>query len=432
MRSDQSKNENPEKRDRSLAKPDFLLEPIRMLRSLCWLCLLPFFLTTCRKESRPAPGIEAYVWQDPDRPAVSSAMQRAAGAIATFHVRAAELRWNGRSFVVERPVSNRLPTPGCGLVLRIGASAAGLEWTDDQVAQVATVVRSLAALSPREIQCDYDCPQKRLNRYRALLGSLQKAAGKVPLVPTVLPSWMDEPDFPQLIRDRPGYVLQVHSLNLPKSPTAPVLLFDPLASRAAVKRAAALGVPFRVAMATYGCEVWFDRDDKVIEVVSEDLPPQDRVPARKSFAFADPIESAKLIEEWMKDPPAGLRAVIWYRLPIEGDRRNWTWDTLAKVSKGEQAAAELSFEAVDHAGTGDLFVMNRGGFPAPLPAEIIVTSPVIAADGAGAYRLEHRADGLHFIRRPEIWPWIDPGKKIPTGWLRTSGKEARMEWHFAP
>jgi hypothetical protein len=204
MWSDQSKNENPEKWDRSLAKSDFLLEPIWMLRSLCWLCLLPFFLTTCRKESRPVPGIEAYVWQDPDRPAVSSAMQRAAGAIATFHVRAAELRWNGRSFVVERPVSNRLPTPGCGLVLRIGASAAGLEWTDDQVAQVATVVRSLAALSPREIQCDYDCPQKRLNRYRALLGSLQKAAGKVPVVPTVLPSWMDEPDFPQLIMIGPA------------------------------------------------------------------------------------------------------------------------------------------------------------------------------------------------------------------------------------
>lgn len=415
-----------------MAKSDFLVEPGGMLRALFWPCLLPLVLTACRKESRSAPAIEAYVWQDPDRSEVTEAIQLAKDTVTRFHARAAELRWNGRKFAVERPVGKQLPSPGCGLVLRIGSSASGLDWDPDQIAQVAAVVRSLASLSPAEIQCDYDCPQRRLTRYQTLLDSPQQAAGTVPVVPTVLPSWLDETAFKALVRDRPGYVLQVHSLGLPKHPADPVTLFDPAAARIAVKRASALGVPFRVAMATYGCEVWFDPNGRVIEVVSEDAPSREMVPASRSFAFADPIESSKLVRQWLDDTPDGLRAVIWYRLPIAGDRRNWSWSTLSQVAKGEQAASALRFEGEDHAGTSDLFVVNRGGFPEPLPREIRVTSPVVTADGAGAYRLEPQAGGLRFILRPEIWPWIDPGKKIPAGWLRTPAGEPRIEWHFAP
>jgi len=404
-----------------------------MLRPLRWLWLIPLLLNACRKEEpRPVPVIEAYVWQNPNRPAVIAAMQQATPTVATFHVRAAELRWNGKVFTIDRPVVGKLPTPGCGLVVRIGASAASLEWTNEQIDAVAAVVRSLAALGPKEIQCDYDCPQKRLDHYRRLLDALQAAAGSVPVSPTVLPSWLGEASFEKLVAGRSGYVLQVHSLGLPKTPAEPVKLFDPDAARASVKRASALGIPFRVAMATYGCEVWFGPDDKVIEVISEDASPDGKVPARRSFALADPIESAKLVREWSAAPPAGLQAVIWYRLPIEGDRRNWPWVTFSKVVKGEEAPEIVTFEGMDHNGTQDLFVMNRGDFPAPLPAEIIVISPVTASDGVGAYRMERQSDGLHFIRRQEVWPWLDPGKKISTGWLRSATKEARMEWHYPP
>lgn len=417
-----------------MAKSDFLVEPCGMSRALFWLCLLPLVLTACRKgkESRPVPAIEAYVWQDPDRPEVAAAIRQATDTMSAFHVRAAELRWKGNSFAVERGVQASLPVAGCGLVMRIGASASALDWTSDQIEAVADVVRSLALLHPREIQCDYDCPQKRLGRYHELLAALQQAAGRIPVIPTVLPSWLEEPAFGRLVADRPGYVLQVHSLSLPKHADQPVILFDPAAARIAVRRASSFNVPFRVAMATYGCEVWFGPDGKVIDVISEDAAPHGVVPYRRSFALADPVESAKLIREWTVDPPAGLQAVIWYRLPVEGDRRNWPWLTLQQACKGELGAGDLTLETSDHDGTSDLFVVNRGAFPLLLPSAILVKSPVTAADGAGACRIEHREDGVHFIRRGDLWPWLNPGKKIPIGWLRSSEKQARMDWQFLP
>jgi Protein of unknown function (DUF3142) len=396
------------------------------------LLLALLLVTSCRKAPQGIPAIEAYVWQNPDRPAVTAAVQEARGQVATFHVRAAEFRWDGKAFTVDQAVKNQLPFPNCGLVVRIGASASRLEWTPQQTEAVAAVIRGLASLQPKEIQCDYDCPQKRLDRYGVLLDALQLAAGEIPVTPTVLPSWMGEPAFKNLIAKRPGYVLQVHSLGLPKSPDDPVRLFDPVASRAYIKQASALGVPFRVAMATYGCEVWFDGEGRVIEVISEDRPATGNVPARRSYALADPLESARLIEEWNREPPAGLQAVIWYRLPIKGDQRNWPWSTLQQVASGQVTASATTLEAVMQHETRDLSVINHGAFPAALPAEIVVTSTVIAADGSGAYRLERRADGLHFIRRAEVWPWLDPGEKIPTGWLRTAVNPSRMDWFFAP
>lgn len=402
--------------------------------SFRWLIpLLIFSLTACRKEPpRPAPAIEAYVWQSPSRADVVAAIRQSHGTVATLHVRAAEMRWNGKAFETTQAVKGPLPEPGCGLVLRIGASASRLEWTPDQIAPVSALVRELAALQPKEIQCDYDCPQSRLDRYTRLLDTLQKEAGAITLVPTTLPSWLDEPGFKKLVATRPGYVLQVHSLQLPKQAGQPVVIFDPATARAAVKKAAAIGVPFRIAMATYGCEVWFGSDGKVMEVISEDSAPLNKVPASRAFTLADPTESARLIREWNTAPPPGLQAVIWYRLPVEGDRRNWPWVTFQHVVRGEEAASNLTLEGTDHDGTLDLHIVNRGDFPALLPAEAIVTTPVVTADGAGAYRLEKRDDGLHYLRREGIWPWLDPGKKIPAGWLRTREPVSRIDWHFTP
>ncbi len=398
-----------------------------------WIIPVLLLLVGCQKEApRPAPGVQAYVWQDCGKPEVQRALTDSSGVITTLHLRAAELRWTGRNFKVERVITDRLPAPACGLVMRIGASAARLEWTAAEIGEVAKVVGELAELKPTEIQCDYDCPQSRLDRYIVLLEALQKAAGAVPVIPTTLPSWLDAPAFAKLVTGRPGYVLQVHSLQLPKTPDEPVLLFDPAATRLAVKRASSLGVPFRVAMATYGCEVWFGPDGKVMDVISEDGATEGKFPARRSFSLADPIESARLIREWNQNPPPGLNAVIWYRLPIEGDRRNWPWQTFQLVAKGEERPASVVMEDVPQDQVSDLFLVNHGEFPAPLPAHIVVTSPVEAADAIGSYRLERREDGLHFIRRAEVWPWLDPGKKIPIGWLRSSGKPSRIAWHFSP
>jgi hypothetical protein len=393
-----------------------------------WLLILLLTLTACQKQVRPPLTVEAYVWQSADRPAVRDAMLRGEKSISTFHLRAAELKWTGDHFTIERPLT-KLPSPNCGLVVRIGASAAQLDWTPQQIEPVANVFRELAKLHPTEIQCDYDCPQKRLDRYRVLLQALRSAAGKVPIFATALPTWLGESSFPRLVEGS-GYILQVHSLQLPAREGDPVVIFDPASASAAARKASKLHIPFRIAMATYGCEVRFDAKGKVVNVISEGGG--DPSPGKRAFALADPNESARLVREWTIQPPDGMTGIIWYRLPVEGDRRNWPWETFQSVIHGESATANLELIASPGPGARDLFVANRGKFPSRLPPEIIVTTPATAADGAGAYRLEVRENELHFFLTEDLWPWLDPGQKIPTGWLRNSDGSASIEWHLPP
>ena len=362
-----------------------------------WLTLALLLLAGCEKSTRPPLSVEAYVWQSPDRPEVRQAITRAEGTVETFHVRAAELRWTGKKFAIQRFLT-QLPSPGCGLVVRIGASASRLEWTPSQIEIVAGVVRELAKLHPREIQCDYDCPQKRLPGYRVLLDALQSAAGTVPVLPTALPTWLDEPDFRKLIAGRGGYVLQVHSLQLPKAPGESAAIFDPSAARIAANKAAALQVPFRIAMATYGCEVRFGADGKVADVVSEDA--SSAPGAARTFILADPVESARLVREWMEKPPTGMQGIVWYRLPVAGDRRNWPWETFQLVVRGEMDQSAADFEATPGTGARDLFVTNHGRFPVLLPEEILVTSP--GDCGRRSRGLPHGAAGRRASLHPQI------------------------------
>ena len=176
--------------------------------------------------------------------------------------------------------------------------------------------------------------------------------------------------------------------------------------------------------------MWFGKDGKVADVISEDAPPDGRTPASRAFALADPGASARLVAEWNAAPPAGLQAIIWYRLPVAGDQRNWSWTTLDHVIRGEDQPSSLQLESRDHDGAQDLFIVNRGPFPAPLPAVIRIRSEVLAADGAGAYVLDPDGDGLRFSRRVDIWPWLDPEKKIPAGWLRARDPSLRIDWTF--
>ncbi len=400
------------------------LRPILLAASSGILGLL-LTVSSCKPRQSPvAPTTEAYVWQDPARPEVREAFESTGTSLDVLHFRAAEFRWTGHDFEVGRVISDKLPSPGCGLVVRIGQSAAGLEWDAEQRQAVEDCVASLARLGPREIQCDYDRPQARLGGYRRLLGRLRRVAGEVPVVPTTLPSWLDEEEFAALARESAGYVLQVHSLSLPRTPDDEVVLLDPSLARTSVERAAALGVPFRVAMPTYGCEVWFDSAGKVIEVISEDRAPEGLAPARRAFGYADPATAAALVAEWTANRPSGLTGVVWYRLPIAADRRNWPWPTLEKVMRGEAPVADLRVETK----ASDIVLTNHGEAPARLPGRLVARGPVAAADAVGAYRLESGGEETVFRFTENGWPWIEPGQSLVIGWITRRSSDSKLTW----
>jgi hypothetical protein len=385
--------------------------------------MLCFFFAACA-EKPPVPGKplehEGYLWQDPNGPQSAAALARARGKLSAIAILAAEGSARDGKLVF-REIRN-LPT-GADIshVIRLGQSTNQLVWSPENRETITRQLKRLAATRPREIQIDFDCPVRRLAEYKELLDHLRASAGPVPLTFTGLPSWLDAPAFADLARAFPRFVLQVHSLDLPSSPGAPVILCDQEAARRAVAKASALGVEFRVALPTYGSEVLFDSDGKVLDVVSEDasgLPPADL--ARRERVFADPEMMAALVREWNTRRPAGLTGICWYRLPVEGDRRNWTWSTLADAIEGKARVSTVEIQVV--AGRDGVFhvtLVNSGDSHALSPGKIVLPAGTLAADATRPY---HRSGGYApvFLHDPAdpIWPWLAPGEQRVVGWFR--------------
>src|SRR5437870_11202562 len=68
---------------------------------------------------------------------------------------------------------------------------------------------------------------------------------------------------------------------------------------------------------------------------------------------------ATLIDEWQKARPPQLRELIWYRVPIATDTRNWRWSTLAAVMAGRPPKHQLSVRR-EGANPIDLSIVNAG------------------------------------------------------------------------
>jgi len=244
---------------------------------------------------------------------------------------------------------------------------------------------------------------------------------------TVLPAWLRHVEFATLAAEAPGYVLQVHSLHLPKSPGALVTLCDPVETRAAVRAAAKLGEPFRVALPTYSCVVQFDASGNTAEVFAEDLPssfPKSATPF--VILDADAFQSAELLAEWRWHGPPELKAVIWYRLPVEADRLNWDWSTLQRLCRGATLhrgwAAEAMLSPERH---HEIVLRNAGDAPDDLPRSVFVRAEqgrIAASDGLRGYVAESLSDGSVELRlaQPFTHARVPPGKELCIGWCRTA------------
>jgi hypothetical protein len=307
---------------------------------------------------------------------------------------------------------------GQGAVLRLGASLAGETWSGEALACVLGEVEWLAGCGVAELQLDFDCPQARLGAYRNLLDKVRPRCRGVRLAITALPAWLGEGGAAGLFAACDGVVLQVHSLQLPARPEQAVVLCDPAAARAAVARMAEFGRPFRVALNTYACEVYFDAAGKVVEVVAEDLAAV--VPAgavRRSAGVSDAGVMAALAAEWRRRRVPGLGGLVWYRLPLDSDRRNWRWQTFAKVVRGEAPRSELACRArLAPAGAWDIVLENRGEQDELLPEFVACGCDPLVFEGLNGYSAD-TSTRLRLGSAP--WPWLPPGESLVAGWLRT-------------
>jgi hypothetical protein len=345
---------------------------------------------------------QAYVWQRAWTPAVHNAV--ASHELDGLVLLAAEVSWNNGKAVIDRTGAPKMPA---GLAVRIAAPPEHV----DVASALSPLLRELSAAHPGvEIQLDMDLPTRQLPSYSQWIRDLRPITTN-PLVVTALPTWLDSWAFADLARASDGFVLQVHWLD-PNHPLGPLLQANAAQS---VRRAASLGVPFRVALPAYGHDVWI-AGDRVIGITSEDAA-QSTSGATRNRVMADPLAVSTLLDTWRTSHPKALTGVLWFRLPTAQDQLAWSPITLSAVRRGEpltsrhQTSIDPRPDAPD-----DLCVHSTGTLPwTPTPLSL---PKVTMAGGRRGWRWSPARRAL--LPPPHVTP-IQPGERRCVGWVRRGG-----------
>lgn len=285
---------------------------------------------------------------------------------------------------------------------------------------VAEARTNHAALS--ELQIDFDCAESKLDGYRVWLTAIQQRVAPLPVTITALPSWLDARAFKRLALAATNYVLQVHSVERPKDVNAPFTLCDPRAARQWVETAGRIGVPFRVALPTYGYVTAFDKAGKFIGLSAEG--PRRNWPegAQIREVFTDPLAMAELVEGWKASRPEAMRGVIWYRFPVAVDNFNWRWPTLGAIVASRSLQEKLRIEPRRvEAGLVEINLVNVGelDISSRLAVEVRWTDTrLVAGDGLRDFELADRsASAARFQTRSQS-NRLPAGDRLVIGWLR--------------
>jgi len=345
---------------------------------------------------------------------------------------AAEVAWRGSRREVARIhldhaalIATGKPV---GLALRIGplpGPPAGVETEEvgDFLASLAGEVLQESAgqgLVAAELQIDFDCAASKLDGYRVWAATIGARIAPVPLTITVLPSWLDRPGFAPLAAAAAGFVLQVHSLERPKGPGEPLVLCDEAAAIRWVEKAAQLGVPFRVALPTYGYRVAFGPEGKLLGISADGADPAWPAGTVLREVLADPVALAGLVRRWTGDRPTSLTGIIWYRLPVGSEALNWRWTTLAALLRGRDPRASLQVETRrPERGLVEIELVNDGERDLDLREAVSVRwkdARLLAGDVTAGVEWIEVAPGEVRLR-PAVGR-ISAGERRLLGWLR--------------
>jgi hypothetical protein len=190
----------------------------------------------------------------------------------------------------------------------------------------------------------------------------------------------------------------------------------------AVERAGRIGVPFRVALPTYGYLLAFDAVGKFLGLSAEGPRPNWPTNAQLREVYSDPIELATLVRQWTASRPAALRGVIWYRLPTIVDNFNWRWPTLGAIldSRVPREVLRVSARRVE-SGLVEINLANEGELDVSSRLAVEVrwrNARLVAGDALRDFELADRSASAASIQTRSQPSRIRAGESLVLGWLR--------------
>ncbi|NUT86568.1 DUF3142 domain-containing protein [Pseudomonas corrugata] len=376
------------------------------------LALVALLLQGCEQPPAVPLDQQLYIWQRQWTPAHASALRQSHQDFSSLRVLALQaFPRAGWSRARIDPALLKADGRPLIAVIRLDGQLGTLD-RDEVIAQIQQVLSDWQAqgLTPVGVEIDHDAGNARLPAYGTFLSQLrQTLPSTLRLSITALPAWLDSPALPGLLETVDSSVLQVHAVSDPRQG-----LFDPKQARHWAERwSKVTRRPFYLALPAYGVALL--TQESGAPVVESEVP-IDRGGERLEL-LADPQQVAGLAAELRAEPPKHLAGLIWFRLPLAGDRRVWSLTTLGAVARGDKLDSRLALEVEEKDGLYDIRLANRGNLDSPWPQR--VTLAVGACDGVDAlagYTLQQTPGLLTFTRIQE--GRLAAGAQRAMGWAR--------------
>ena len=371
-------------------------------------------LVLCGCDQPPASPLDQqlYIWQRQWTPAHETALRQSHQDFSSLRVLALQA-FPGAGWSRARIDPVLLKADGRPLiaVIRLDGQLHTLD-QDDVITHIQQLLEDWQSqgLAPIGVEIDHDAGSARLPAYGAFLSRLRQILpASLKLSMTALPAWLDSPALPGLLVTVDSSVLQVHAVSDPRQG-----LFDPQQARQWAERWSRMTTrPFYLALPAYGVALL--SLDSGAPVVESEVP-IDQGGERKELR-AEPLQVAGLANDLRADPPKHLAGLIWFRLPLAGDRRAWSLDTLGAVARGEKLNSRLALALEEKGGLYDIRLVNQGNLDSPWPQRLTLAVGVCdGVDALAGYTLQQTPGLLTFTRIQE--GRLAAGAQRAIGWAR--------------
>jgi hypothetical protein len=378
-----------------------------------------------------------YIWQRAWNESTADATRKISQDIEKFYVLAAEIELSKKMpnvvFVDPDYEVLRQTNKPIALCIRIGVWQGPFSATHVTTKTVISTIQNRISqyrkngIEPDEIQIDFDCSESNLAGYRQWLTQIREVCETINLSITVLPSWLKQKGFKKLIDELDSFVLQVHGLQKSSRNASRYTLFTSDKAVLWTQQAAKFKKAFTVALPTYGYRLVFDNSHQLVDTIAEETSP--RVGTSSTLIKADPYQIAQLINKWQATSIPWMRGIVWYRLPTNQDRLNWTMDTLREVMHGRTPQKRLiAYFETEKIGLQRVWLENTGqtiinDFEIKIGIE---RATVLAADVTSNNHILHNESVLIIKPKNGRYVFLRPREKYSPGWMRLLEENAQL------
>jgi hypothetical protein len=282
------------------------------------------------------------------------------------------------------------------------------------ISHINTIVKHLKEKNVpiQGIEIDYDCANSKLYNYAVFLHKIrQSIESNISLSITALPSWIDEPNLPQVLKEINYSVLQVHSVMGPRNG----IFNDKFALNNILRYNSITPVPFRVALPAYSSLIQFDDNGKAVSVENEIVRSMRNRSSAKEYEV-NPEAVNYMINKLNQKSLKKFKGYVWFRLPVIEDKRSWALPTLLAVVNNKKLYSRLKIISEKRDGIVDLKLKNEGNIDATISYISVSAENCSIEEPLSYFSIKKTHRTLRFTLQSPLK--IKAGHTIPVGWLK--------------